>query len=160
MKTLTNTQVIAECKREAKKAGFKFSATGFEVDGEKLYQFHYKNGEFYRDCKLGLAYDIVCSGELDNALKNRTANMETTTEPEKIMEATNYELESRANIDCQGGLFDRYYDTKNDSYITVHTENGVMAVVDSDGYLMFDENESQEMDDFITALQAHARRIS
>lgn len=61
---LTNTQVIAECKKEAKKNGFVFSASSEFIDGEKAYQYTFSDGSLYRKCKLGLAYDIACGDEL------------------------------------------------------------------------------------------------
>ena len=66
---LTNAQVIAECKREAKKLGFIFTKTDKIQDGEPIFNFAHSNGDIYREAKLGLAYEIVCSDELKNAVR-------------------------------------------------------------------------------------------
>ena len=66
---LTNTQVIAECKREAKKLGFIFTKTDKIQDGEAIFKFTYSSGEMYREVNLDLAYEIVCSDELKNAVR-------------------------------------------------------------------------------------------
>ena len=60
---LTNSQVIAECRKEAKKHGMTFKIIG---NSKYSYMFRKTNKPVRENITLGLAYNIACSGELEN----------------------------------------------------------------------------------------------
>ena len=63
---LTNAQVIAECRAEAKKYGMTFKRQNAKINGHPSYKFVSRStGEsIIKNCTLGSAYNIVCSGNL------------------------------------------------------------------------------------------------
>ena len=59
---LTNSQVIAECRKEAKKHGMTFKSIG---NSKYSYFVRKTNNPVRENITLGLAYNIACSGELE-----------------------------------------------------------------------------------------------
>lgn len=69
MSNLTNTQVIAECRKEAKKHGMTFKkCERLTINGGAAYKYVVRgtDEQVRINLTLGLAYNIACSGELAN----------------------------------------------------------------------------------------------
>ena len=67
MNSLTNAQVIAECRKEAKKHGMTFKKhERLTINGSPAYKYVIRgtDDEVRSQLTLSLAFEISCSGEL------------------------------------------------------------------------------------------------
>ncbi len=72
MVTLTNKEMIKECRSFAKDAGITFKPASCSIDGRKTWSFvNRKTGvPLFSPMTIAVSYDLVCSGQLKIRINN------------------------------------------------------------------------------------------